>query len=67
MMKKWRILGILLSAFLILTMPACQKQKCPAYMTKQEIDEAHKLLMKEKIKPVKRDKKGLVKKKNPRL
>ncbi len=66
-MKKMRFVILFLMVLAILTMPACKKQKCPAYMTKEEVSEMHKLLMKEKIKPVKRDKKGLVKKKNPRL
>ncbi|SFF46848.1 hypothetical protein SAMN04488541_103816 [Thermoflexibacter ruber] len=36
-------------------------------MTKEEIEEMHKKLIEAKIKPVKRDKRGLVKKKNPNL
>jgi hypothetical protein len=36
-------------------------------MTKEEVEEMHKKLIETKIKPVKRDKRGLVKKKNPRL
>lgn len=62
-----RLPAILLCAMLIVTLPACKKQKCPTYMTKKEIDEAHKELVKQKIKMVKKDKRGLVKKKNPRL
>ncbi len=62
-----RLPAVLLCALLISILPACQKQKCPAYMTQAEITEAHKQLIKQKIKSVKKDKKGLVKKKNPRL
>lgn len=36
-------------------------------MTKEEVEEMHKKLIEAKIKPVKRDKRGLVKKKNPNL
>lgn len=55
--------AVFLCSSLFLLLPACQKQKCPAYMTQAEIAEAHKELIKQKIKPVKKDKKGLVKKK----
>jgi len=71
MMKKRHLLlplrALLLCGSLLLLFPACQKQKCPAYMTQAEIAGAHKELIKQKIKPVKKDKKGLVKKKNPKL
>lgn len=67
MKKKFPILPLLIWLLLIFTMPACKKQKCPTYMTKEEVEEMHKKLIEAKIKPVKRDKRGLVKKKNPNL
>ncbi|WP_143090979.1 hypothetical protein [Thermoflexibacter ruber] len=67
MTKRFPILILIICLLLVFTMPACKKQKCPTYMTKEEIEEMHKKLIEAKIKPVKRDKRGLVKKKNPNL
>jgi type III secretory pathway lipoprotein EscJ len=67
MKKSFSILPLLICLLLLFTMPACKKQKCPTYMTKEEVEEMHKKLIEAKIKPVKRDKRGLVKKKNPNL
>lgn len=61
------IFTIFICLFFAVSLPSCKKPKCPAYMTKEEVDEAHKKLIEAKIKPVKRDKRGLVKKKNARL
>jgi hypothetical protein len=69
-MKKrfhYHIFTLLFCFLLAVAMPSCKKPKCPAYMTKEEVDEMHKKLIEAKIKPVKRDKRGLVKKKNARL
>ena len=63
----YSILVIVFCFLLAVALPACKKPKCPAYMTKEEVDEMHKKLIEAKIKPVKRDKRGLVKKKNARL
>jgi len=67
MIKRFSIFPWLICFLLLFTLPACKKQKCPTYMTKEEIEEMHKKLIEAKIKPVKRDKRGLVKKKNPNL